>query len=150
MNFPIFDFEVVQEFLRLLDEAHLNVHECTTEVLNLVNQERAAAGLPALQLDADAQRAAKAHAEDMSGRNYFAHNTPEGWTPTQRLQMLGASGYSGWGENIAVGQSSPAAVMNAWMNSTGHRENILRATFTHLGVGVDESTRHWVQVFLRR
>lgn len=121
------------------------------QVLALVNQERTTAGLNPLTFDPQAQTAAKAHAEDMAGRGFFDHFTPEGWTPTDRLNMLNASGFSMTGENIAVGQPTPADVMTAWMNSTGHRANILRAEFTHLGVGVDEgSSIHWVQVFLRR
>jgi len=120
------------------------------EVLNLVNQERAAAGVPAVAFDSDAERAAKAHCEDMEGRGFFSHTTPEGWSPSDRLDMLGASGFSGVGENIAVGQSTPQAVMDAWMNSSGHRANILRDSFTHLGVGYDEDGRHWCQVFLTR
>ncbi|MEZ6188681.1 MAG: CAP domain-containing protein [Planctomycetota bacterium] len=120
------------------------------EVLTLVNQERANAGLPALAFDADAAAAAKVHAEDMVGRGYFSHNSPEGWSPGDRLQMVGASGYSGWGENIAQGQSTPQSVMTAWMNSSGHRANILNSSYTHLGVGYDEGSRTWVQVFLRR
>ncbi|MCA8923789.1 MAG: hypothetical protein KDD82_18410 [Planctomycetes bacterium] len=133
----------------------LKVHSASeqsaaNEVLNLTNQERATAGLPALAFDTQAQTAAKVHAEDMVGRGYFAHNSPEGWSPADRLQMTEASGYSGWGENIAQGHSTPQAVVTAWMNSAGHRANILNTSFTHLGVGYDEASRTWVQVFLRR
>ena len=121
------------------------------EVLNLVNQERATAGLPALQLDNDAVRAAKAHAEDMIGRSYFSHSTPEGWSPSDRVTMTGGTGFSGVGENIAFGQQTPAAVMTAWMNSSGHRANILNTSYTHIGIGVaDSQGPYWVQVFLRR
>lgn len=124
------------------------------QVLALVNQERANnGGLPPLTLDTAAERAAKVHAEDMEGRGFFSHTTPEGWSPGDRLQMTGATGYSGWGENIAVGQLTAQDVMTAWMGSSGHRANILSATHTHLGVGVAERTGggpYWVQVFLRR
>jgi uncharacterized protein YkwD len=123
------------------------------QVLALVNQERAAAGLAALQADAQAERAAKVHCEDMDGRSYFSHATPEGWSPTDRLTMTGASGYSAWAENIALGQTTAQEVMNSWMNSAGHRANIL-GNFTHLGVGVAVSGggggTYWCQVFLRR
>jgi uncharacterized protein YkwD len=120
------------------------------QVLTLVNQERALAGVPALRLDLEAQRAAKAHCEDMNGRTYFDHISPEGWTPEDRLRMTGASGYVFAGENIAVGQRTAREVMDAWMASPGHRMNILDARYTHLGVGLDEPSLFWAQVFLRR
>lgn len=122
------------------------------QVLTLVNQERQAAGVaPLLQADTQATTAAKAHAEDMVGRSYFSHTSPEGWTPQNRLQMTGGSGFSLVGENIAVGQQTAQAVMTAWMGSSGHRANILDPRYTHLGVGVSQvSGPHWVQVFLRR
>lgn len=119
-------------------------------VLDLVNVERARAGLPPLQVDGQAERAAKAHSEDMNGRGFFDHITPEGWDPDARLRMTGASGYSGFGENIAVGQTTAAEVMTAWMNSPPHRANILEPRFTHLGVGLDEDGYYWTQVFLIR
>lgn len=118
------------------------------EVLRLVNQERANAGLNPVRWDAEATKAAKAHAEDMAGRTYFSHDTPEGWGPGDRVRIIGAR--TSWsGENIARGYSSPAAVMTAWMNSSGHRANILRASSTGLGVGVRAQGRYWVQVFSR-
>lgn len=120
------------------------------QVLTLVNRERALVGAPALQPDAQAERAAKAHVEDMAGRGYFDHVSPEGWTPDDRLRMTGGSGYSLVGENIAVGQRTAADVMAAWMASPGHRANLLDARFTHLGVGVDEATFHWAKVLVRR
>lgn len=119
------------------------------QVLALVNQERAAVGAPALSFDAEAERAAKAHSDDMVARGYFDHISPEGWDPGARLQMTGASGYRSFGENIALGQQTPAAVMQAWMNSPGHRANILNPAFTHLGVGIANGPR-WTQVFLTR
>lgn len=121
------------------------------QVVTLVNQERAARGFTALLVDTSAAQAAKAHAEDMGGRGFFAHNTPEGWTPADRLQLLGASGYTRVGENIALGQPTPQDVMTAWMGSSGHRANILDPAYTHLGVGVvDAPGPYWVQVFLTR
>jgi uncharacterized protein YkwD len=120
------------------------------QILVLVNQERAAAGVPPLQSDAQAELAAKAHTEDMEGRGFFSHFTPEGWSPLDRLNMTGASGFSINGENIAVGQRDAAAVMQAWMNSPGHRDNMLLPDWTHLGVGVTLGSSYWAQVFLRR
>jgi uncharacterized protein YkwD len=120
------------------------------QVIVLVNQERAAAGVSPLQADMEAERAAKVHCEDMVGRNYFDHISPEGWAPADRLQMTGATGYTLTGENIAVGQQDAAAVMTAWMNSPGHRMNILDPRFTHIGVGIAGGQPYWAQVFLTR
>lgn len=121
------------------------------QVATLVNQERTSRGLPALLVDTGATQAAKAHAEDMAGRGFFAHTTPEGWTPADRLQLLGVTGYTRVGENIALGQPTPQDVMTAWMNSSGHRANILDPAYTHIGVGVVEAPGpYWVQVFLTR
>lgn len=119
------------------------------QVLALVNQERVAAGVAPVMYDAEAERAAKAHCEDMRARGYFDHDTPEGWSVSDRLRMTGASGYRSHAENIAQGQATPAAVMQAWMNSPGHRANILDPNFTHLGVGVGDGPL-WTQVFLAR
>ncbi len=119
-------------------------------VLTLTNQERTSRGLNALQHDSEAELAAKVHCEDMLGRNFFDHFTPEGWSPNDRLVMTGGSGFVASGENVAFGQPNPAAVVKAWMDSPGHRANILYPDFTHLGVGVAEATPHWAQVFLRR
>lgn len=121
------------------------------QVVNLVNAERLAAGQVPLLVDTSAEEAAKAHAEDMQGRSYFSHTTPEGWSPATRLQLLDASGFTRVGENIAVGQPTAQDVMTAWMGSSGHRANILDPGYTHLGVGVVEAPGpYWVQVFLTR
>ena len=123
------------------------------QVLDLCNQERATVGLAALRYDLEGERAAKAHSTDMAKRGYFDHVTVEGWTPGDRLRATGASGYVGSGENIAAGQQTPAEVVASWMNSPGHRANILSPDFTHLGVGVatyQGTTPIWTQVFLTR
>lgn len=120
------------------------------QVLDLVNAEREKVGAAPLTFDQQATDAAKAHAEDMRARNFFSHNSPEGFTPDDRLAAVKATGYSQTGENIALGQTTAAAVMTAWMNSPGHRANILNPNFTHLGIGVADPGPYWVQVFLRR
>ncbi|MBL4846527.1 MAG: PKD domain-containing protein [Planctomycetes bacterium] len=123
------------------------------EILTTCNRERATAGVPPLSYDFQAESAAKGHSIDMAKRGYFDHVTPEGWQPTDRLRATGAKGYVGAGENLAAGQPTPADVMKSWMNSAGHRANILSPDFTHLGVGVatyQGSTLIWTQVFLKR
>ncbi len=120
------------------------------QVFQLTNSERSGAGGSPLQWDAEASRAAQAHAFDMAGRDYFDHDTPEGWSFVDRLSMTGASGFSGGGENIAWGYSSPAAAVQGWKNSPGHWANMTNSSYTHIGIGVDRDARIYVQVFLRR
>lgn len=105
-------------------------------VVQLMNAERARNGLQPFVVDADALRAGKAHVDDMAGRNYFNHISPEGWTPDQRMVLTGARGpITALGENIAAGQPSAQAIMDTWMASPGHRANIL-GQFTSVGVGI--------------
>jgi uncharacterized protein YkwD len=114
------------------------------EVLRLVNEERAAESLPPLAWDASLALAAQAHAEDMVANGYFSHDSPDGRTFADRVRETDYPG-APTGENIAAGYPSPAAVVEGWMNSPGHRANILSGRSTELGVGLAE--RHWVQVF---
>lgn len=120
------------------------------EVLALVNQQRASAGLKALTLHQGAQTVAQLKAEDMAKNGYFSHTSP---TYGSAFDMLSARGiaYTSAGENIAAGQKTAASVMNSWMNSSGHRANILNSQYTSLGVGYSVSAGgkpYWVQVFL--
>ncbi len=116
------------------------------EVLRLVNRERAANGLPAVSLDRSLCDAAQIRATEI--KSSFSHTRPDGSSCFTVLSQLGIN-YGGAGENIAYGQSSPSEVMTAWMNSAGHRANILNASFTKLGVGVYSSggTLYWAQMF---
>lgn len=103
-------------------------------VVALTNDQRAAHGCPALRDDPRLRAAAIAHSVDMRVRAYFAHNTPDGVTPWARIQARGYSDPSA--ENIAMGQPTPQAVVDAWMNSAGHRANILNCSSKAIGVGV--------------
>ncbi|MBA8927361.1 uncharacterized protein YkwD [Kutzneria viridogrisea] len=103
------------------------------EVLALVNKERRANGCGDLHWDDRLALAARKHSQDMAVRNYFSHDTPEGVDPWQRIKAVGYADPSG--ENIAAGQNSPESVMTSWMNSPGHRANILNCSFKALGVG---------------
>ncbi|WP_052391006.1 CAP domain-containing protein [Streptomyces sp. NRRL B-24484] len=118
------------------------------EVTALTNAERAKAGCGPVALDAKVSAAAMAHSDDMVARHYFEHADPEGRHADSRLR---AAGYTPgwWGENIAYGQPDPAAVMDAWMHSEGHRANILNCHFTVIGVGVNFGAGGpwWTQVF---
>lgn len=120
------------------------------EVLELVNQERAAQGLAALQWHEGAAEVAYAHSVDMDVRDFFDHTNPDDELPWDRLAAAGIT-YRTAGENIAWGYRSPDGVMAAWMDSDGHRANILRTSFTHIGIGVHApqgGSVWWTQVFL--
>ena len=116
------------------------------EVIRLVNAERAKYGLAALTEDAALTRTARMKSQDMHDRGYFDHNSPTYGTPFQLMKSQGIS-YRTAGENIAMGYRTPEAVVNAWMNSAGHRANILNASYTKIGVGYVESGNYWTQHF---
>ncbi len=121
------------------------------QVLALTNAERAKNGLNPLEWDDSLANLGKTHCEDMINRNFFAHNNPDGETPFDRMKKAGIS-YHAAGENIAAGQYSPEAAMKAWMDSPGHRQNILNPEFKSLGVGVvkgGEYGIYWAQEFAR-
>lgn len=119
------------------------------EVIRLVNKERAEAGLPALKYDWELARVAKYKSRDMNNVGYFSHNSPTYGSPFTMMKDFGIS-YKSAGENIARGQASAEVVVNAWMNSPGHRENILNEDFTHIGVGYVNDGRHWTQMFIKK
>ena len=104
------------------------------EVVTLTNDQRVAHGCPALRDDPRLRAAATGHSVDMRARGYFAHNTPDGVTPWTRIEARGYSDPSA--ENIAMGQQTPQSVVDAWMNSPGHRANILNCSSKAIGVGV--------------
>lgn len=118
------------------------------EVVRLVNVARADAGCAPLRVDSRLTTAARLHSEDMAAQNYFSHTSLDGRTPWQRMQ---AQGYTaGSGENIAAGYSTPASVMTAWMNSSGHRANILNCSSKAIGVGIGKGGSYgtyWTQDF---
>lgn len=119
-------------------------------VLNLVNQERAKHGLKALTLSDKLTSVATTKSKDMATKNYFSHTSPTYGSPFDMLKHFGIS-YRSAGENIAAGQRTPAEVMNAWMNSSGHRANILNAKYTQLGVGYYKGGSYgtyWTQLFI--
>ncbi|MGD6815692.1 CAP domain-containing protein [Metabacillus sp. 84] len=119
------------------------------QVVSLVNQERAKAGLKPLIADWELARVAKYKSQDMYQNRYFSHTSPVYGSPFQMMKDFGIS-YRAAGENIAKGQTSPQAVMKAWMNSSGHRANILNKSFTHIGVGYVKEGNHWTQQFISK
>lgn len=123
------------------------VQEAAEAVTSLVHAARRDAGLSELELDADLCAAAQARAQEIA--QSFSHTRPDGSSCFMILEEFGIS-YRAAGENIAMGQRTPEEVMDGWMNSSGHRANILNGTFTSIGVGyyVDGAgAAHWVQIF---
>ena len=121
------------------------------EVFDLINKQRAQNGLSALKIDAEVQRVARIKAQDMVDNNYFAHESPTYGTPFQMLKSFKIS-YNTAGENIA-GNSSNSAAVNAWMNSSGHKANILNGNYNYTGIGVVSSAKYgkvYVQMFIGR
>jgi len=119
------------------------------EVVKLVNAERAKAGLPALQEDWELSRVAKYKSQDMQDKNYFDHTSPTYGTPFTMMKNFGIT-YKSAGENIAKGQRSAQEVVTAWMNSEGHRANILKKSYTHIGVGYVQEGNYWTQMFIQK
>lgn len=120
------------------------------EVLDLVNKERSKQGLKALELSNKLDNLAVMKAKDMVNKNYFDHTSPTYGSPFNMLQTYGVT-YRSAGENIAAGQKTPQEVMTAWMNSSGHRANILNKDYTQLGVGKATGGSYgvyWVQLFI--
>ncbi|MEB9787583.1 CAP domain-containing protein, partial [Bacillus cereus] len=111
-----------------------SLSEFEQRVVELTNAERAKQGLPALKIDTELSKVARIKSEDMQKNNYFDHNSPTYGSPFDMMKKFGIS-YTSAGENIAQGQRTPEEVVQAWMNSAGHRANILNNGFTHIGVG---------------
>ncbi|MEU9416924.1 CAP domain-containing protein [Streptomyces sp. NPDC048272] len=116
------------------------------EVVALVNQERAKAGCSALTVNAKLTTAALNHSKDMAAHSNMSHTGSDGSDPGARITRAGYS-WMTYGENVAYGYSTPEQVMNGWMNSPGHRQNILNCAFKEIGVGLAEPNSYWTQDF---
>lgn len=123
------------------------VQSFEAEVVRLVNEQRAKNGLSALTLNWELSRVARYKSEDMARNRYFSHTSPTYGSPFEMIRSFGLS-YRSAGENIAYGQRTPAAVMDAWMNSSGHRANILNSSYTQIGVGYYANGNYWTQMFI--
>lgn len=119
-------------------------------VFTLVNKERKANGLKELTLSSKLTNIAEMKSADMAEKNYFSHQSPTYGSPFEMLQKYGVT-YRSAGENIAAGQKSAEEVMKAWMNSSGHRANILNPSFTQIGIGYyagGSYRTYWTQTFI--
>lgn len=114
------------------------------QAVTLLNQDRAANGLPALKVNSKLTALAESYAQDMINRNFFSHYNPEGQSPFDRMSKAGI-GYSYAGENLAINTSVTAAE-TAFMNSSGHRANILNSNYTEVGIGVKHDSKGSVYV----
>ncbi|WP_030411829.1 CAP domain-containing protein [Streptomyces sp. NRRL S-1448] len=115
-------------------------------ILKLVNSERSKAGCSPLKLNAKLTKAAQDHSKDMAAHGNMSHTGSDGSDPGQRITRAGYN-WSAYGENVAYGYSSPASVMKGWMNSPGHKRNILDCSFKELGVGLAQPGDYWTQDF---
>lgn len=117
------------------------------QVTHLVNKIRAENGLKALKHNWELSRVARYKSQDMKDNNYFSHTSPTYGSPFNMMKSFGIS-YRTAGENIAKGYRTPEAVVNGWMNSSGHRANILNASYTEIGVGYVADCNYWTQMFI--
>lgn len=116
------------------------------EVVTIVNQERAKAGCPALTVNTKLTAAALQHSQDMAAHANMSHTGSDGSDPGERITRAGYT-WTTYGENIAYGYSTPQQVMTGWMNSPGHRQNILNCAFKEIGVGLAGPNSYWTQNF---
>ena len=123
------------------------VSQYVQQVIDLTNAQRSKNGLPALKADTQLNSVAQKKSLDMQQKNYFSHTSPTYGSPFDMMRDFGVT-YKSAGENIAQGQRTPQEVVNAWMNSEGHRKNILSSNFTHIGVGYEGTGKHWTQMFI--
>ena len=117
------------------------------EVIRLVNKIRQENGLKTLSANWELSRVARYKSQDMVDNGYFAHNSPVYGMPFQMIKSFGIS-YRTAGENIAYGYKTPQAVVDGWMNSSGHRANILNRSYTQIGVGYVANGNYWTQMFI--
>nr|WP_249283818.1 SafA/ExsA family spore coat assembly protein [Ligaoa zhengdingensis] len=130
-----------------IPQVDFSVSSFESEVIRLVNEIRTQNGLKALTANWELSRVARYKSQDMVDNRYFSHTSPTYGSPFQMIKAFGLS-YRTAGENIAYGQSTPRAVVNAWMNSSGHRANILNASYTQIGVGYVAKGHYWTQMFI--
>ena len=123
------------------------VQEFEAQVVRLVNEIRQENGLQPLKANWELARVARYKSQDMKDNRYFSHTSPTYGSPFQMIKAFGLS-YRTAGENIAKGYATPQAVVNGWMNSSGHRANILNASYKQIGVGYVAGGNYWTQMFI--
>lgn len=129
-----------------------NLKAIERQVIELVNQERAKNGLKPLKANWELSRVARYKSNDMRDRNYFSHDSPTYGSPFTMIKSFGIY-YRSAGENIAAGQKTAWEVMQSWLKSPGHRQNIMNAGFTEIGVGYSQGGSYgtyWTQMFISK
>lgn len=129
------------------ETSNSSVSEIEQEVVRLVNIERSKKGLPALKIDSELAKVARLKSQDMYDKGYFDHTSPTYGSPFDMMEKFGIE-FMAAGENIAWGYTTAKNVVNGWMNSPGHRANILSEYYTHIGVGYVASGHYWTQMFI--
>lgn len=124
-----------------------SISEYEKQVVDIVNRYRSENGLQPLTIDTELFRLARLKSQDMKDNNYFSHTSPTYGSAFDMMKKAGIK-YNTAGENIAMGQQTPEAVMTAWMNSEGHRANILNSSYTKIGVGYVADGNYWTQMFI--
>lgn len=143
---PVISLEPQNESVEVISE----INKMENEVVRLVNVERKKKGLAPLTANAQLSNVARLKSQDMINKKYFSHYSPTYGSPFDMMKKFGIK-FSYAGENIAMGQTTPAAVMKSWMNSPGHRANILNANYNQIGVGAAKSNRiYWTQMFIKK
>lgn len=130
---------------------NIDVKTMENQVISLVNQARVNAGLQPFTTNWELSRVARYKSQDMANKGYFDHTSPTYGSPFTMMQNFGIK-FTAAGENIAMGQRTAQEVMNSWMNSPGHRSNILNPSFNQIGVGLAKNsngTCYWTQQFIK-
>lgn len=125
----------------------VGINQTALKVIELTNAERKKNGLPALKADSSLSKVAQTKTNDMETKHYFSHTSPTYGSPFDMMRDFGIT-YRTAGENIAMGQPTPQQVVTAWMNSEGHRRNILDPNYTNIGVGYNSTGNYWSQMFI--
>lgn len=131
------------------EQKEVTASQIEQEVLTLTNKEREKAGLQPLKLDDGLMASAREKSLDMAKNNYFSHTSPTYGSPFDQMKQHGVT-YRAAAENIAKGQQTAKEVVQAWMESPGHRQNILTPNFTHIGIGFSQSSYVWTQQFIQK
>lgn len=131
------------------EKPYTSISAIEKQVLTLTNQERAKGGLKPLATDAPLTESARAKSTDMRSNNYFDHKSPTLGSPFDQMKARGID-YKSAAEKIAMGQRTPEEVVKGWMNSPGHRANIMNGNYTHIGIGYDAQGHYWTQQFIQK
>ena len=128
-------------------QAPVGISQMAQQVIDLTNNERKKNGLAPLKADTSLSKVAQTKSNDMETKHYFSHTSPTYGSPFDMMRDFGVT-YKSAGENIAMGQTTAQQVVTAWMNSEGHRKNILSASYTNIGVGFTSKGNYWSQMFI--